>query len=252
MSEDDDHGGATDERAVPFRDAVEWLRQQGIEREPIQVSVPEADGSAGRGDTPERPPSPEPAVGTTQAPSGPTPSDADGGGSPEADVPEGPEEPGRLEDEISQAVAFARRSTAGAPQSEGRLAGKMAEKGWPPVVVEQALERCRERGIVDDQALARSLVEEGRRKGHARRRLARDLRRRDLDQATIDAALEPIEDEDQQAAASELAAKRARELTHVDEETAFRRIVGYLVRRGHGAGRARRVARQALFDRDGA
>lgn len=154
----------------------------------------------------------------------------------------------RLEDEVADAVAFVRRSTANTPQAEGRLTDKLRERGWPAAVVEQAMERCRRTGLVDDAAMAASLVEEGRRKGHAPRRLRADLQRRGLDDATIRTALAPTEAEDPEAVAFAVARDKACSLSGVEAETAFRRIVGHLARRGHPEALAHKVARAAVFD----
>ncbi len=154
----------------------------------------------------------------------------------------------RLEDEVADAVSFVQRSTANTPQAEGRLTEKLRERGWGESVVEQAMERCRRIGLVDDAAMAAALVEEGRRKGHAPRRLRADLRRRGLGDDVIRKAMAGIENEDPEAAAFAVARDKARTLTGVDAETAFRRIVGHLARRGHPEALARKVARSAVFD----
>jgi regulatory protein len=153
----------------------------------------------------------------------------------------------RLEDDVAEAVAFVRRSTANAPQAEGRLTAKLHDRGYPSAVVEQAIERCRESGLVDDVAMAHALVEEGRRKGHAPLRLRTDLRRRELRPEAIEAALAQVQDEDPEAAAFALARDKADTLSGVAAETAFRRVVAHLARRGHPEGLARKVAREAVF-----
>lgn len=153
----------------------------------------------------------------------------------------------RLEDDVAEAVSFARRSTANAPQAEGRIAGKLRERGYPDVVVEEALQRCRTSGIVDDAAMADALVDEGRRKGHAPLRLRTDLRRRGLGDDAVEAALARIGDLDPEAAAFALAKDKAATLSGVSAETAFRRVVAHLARRGHPEGLARKAARDAVF-----
>lgn len=223
------------QEAPPFRDAEAWLAERGIERQPIRLPT----GEAAPGDSARRP---RGSAGGRQGDRPP------GSAGPASGQPQDP--PGRLEDEIGAAVAFVRRSTARSPQSEQRLADKLSERGHPAVAVEEALARCREEGIVDDQAMAEALAEEGRRKGHARRRIGRDLRRRGLSSETIDTVLGSLAEADDEAVAAELAARRARELADEDTETAFRRVVGYLARRGHAAGLARRVARQVVLDGD--
>jgi regulatory protein len=252
----------------PFRDAEAWLAERGVRRDPLRVRpaeepapdpAPEAAGAAAAANPSERcrprtagprrrnaPPaevSAREAVRLAQAGADEAVRAAD----QEAADPQRRTEP-RLEDEVAEAVAFVRRSTANAPQAEGRLAAKLADRGWPPAVVDQALARCRDARLVDDDAMAAALVEEGRRKGHAATRLRADLQRRGLSTDAIERALEPLADEDPEAAAFAIARQKADTLTGVSAETAFRRIVGHLARRGHPEALAHKVARAAVFD----
>lgn len=221
-----------------FRDAEAWLRERGVEREALRpppdaappVSTREAtrlaraarDAPSPTGDRPTSPPSG-------------TPPDPAGAGSRD------------LGDEVTAAVAYARRATAQTPRTASRLADAMRRRGWPEVVVERAIERCRGQGLVDDDAFARALVDEGRSRGHAPRRLRADLARRGFAPDTVEAALAPYAHEDLEAAAFGLARGRAQRLRHLDAEAAFRRLVGWLGRRGYGESLARRVAREAVF-----
>lgn len=152
-----------------------------------------------------------------------------------------------LSDDVAEALAFVRRSTATAPQSVGRLRDKLVERGTPSPAIELAMERAHAEGLVDDRAMAAALVEEGRRKGHAPTRLRADLTRRGFDRALIDEALQVTDGEDLSAAAFALARERADRLTAVEPETAVRRIVGQLARRGYPEALARKVARDAVY-----
>jgi regulatory protein len=134
-----------------------------------------------------------------------------------------------------------------APQAEGRLRDKLVERGFATPVIEGALERARTERLVDDRAMAAALVEERRRKGHAVARIRRDLRERGFDEATLDAVLADSAREDPEAAAFAVARDKAAGLTALTAETAFRRVVGHVVRRGYPEGLARKVAREAVF-----
>ena len=96
--------------------------------------------------------------------------------------------------------------------------------------------------------MAAALVAEWRAKGHAPRRLRDDLRKREFDEEVVARAVAVAEDDEPLAAAFALAKDRAARMRHVDAETAYRRIVGYLARRGHSDGVARKAARDAVFD----
>ena len=252
----------------PFRDAEAWLAERGVRRDPLRVHpAPERgpDDAAQDGAThvPRTLPPPEGVWAGEEASAAPqapvsareavrlasaSSDEAVRAADERAADPVGRSAAPRLEDEVADAVAFVRRSTANAPQAEGRLAGKLRERGWSATVIEQALERCRSSGLVDDQAMAAALAEEGRRKGHAPTRLRADLQRRGLADDAIEHALAPILDEDPEAAAFDAARRKADTLTAVSAETAFRRIVAHLARRGHPEALARKVARAAVFD----
>lgn len=231
------------------RDAEAWLAERGIERQPIRLTP--------------RPGEPDPAGGGT-------PSGASGGpaartevsrreaqqlaaaASAEAERREAeaaatrPPAETSLADDVAEGLAFVRRSTANAPQSVGRLRRKLAERDTPAAAIDLIIERAHAERLVDDLAMASALVDERRAKGHAPTRLRKDLVARGFDRDTIDQVLAPVEAEDQEAAAFAVARSKADRLTGVDAETAYRRTVGHVARRGYPEGLARKVARLAV------
>jgi SOS response regulatory protein OraA/RecX len=250
---------------TPFRDAEAWLAARGIERDPIEVPL-------------QPPSSPEPSSGGEGGPPHPAGDRAVTGSEAAAqavgaDVPVTARQAAglaadaldeavrraderaatpdrgapRLEDDVAAAVAFVRRSTSGAPQSEGRLREKLADRGTPGAVIEAAMERARRERLVDDAAMVAALVEERRRKGHAPKRIRTDLRARGFTDALLDDALRSAEEEDQEAAAFAIAADKVRGLTSLSAEAAFRRVVAHVARRGYPEGLARKVSREAVF-----
>lgn len=269
------------DHATPYRDAEAWLAERGVVREPIHLAPPPPAEDAPPSAPPHRGPSPEVTVGTgagadaADAAGGAEGSRTEGADAVEAERPVGevgareahrllgqagadaalaaaereaaPSTAPGLEDEVARAVAFIRRSTAGAPQAEGRLRDKLAERGHPEQVVVSALERARRERLIDDAAMATALVEEKRRAGHAPARIRRDLRGRGFTDEVLDPLLAAAESEDQEAAAFAVAAERAARLTGAATETAYRRVVGHVTRRGYPEGLARKVARAAVF-----
>jgi regulatory protein len=220
---------------TPFRDAEAWLAAQGVERDPLRVAPPPTPED-GRPDVSAR----EAARLATEAPAPPPTAEPE----PAVDGPGGQPD---LQDQVARAVAYARRATAQAPASEQRLRDKLAARDHPAVVIRLALERCRDEGIVDDEAYARAFAEERRSKGHAPFRIRVDLGKRGFPDELVDRVLARFEAEDPEAQALELATRKARSLQHVEAETAFRRTVGYVARRGYTEGIARKVAREAVF-----
>lgn len=236
---DDPSAPDLDEHAGPFRDAEQWLAEQGIDREPIRVDPGDED------DRP--PPSAREAARLAEEP----PPEAPGPGGDDTDEQPGDEDTGgqrgELQDEVAEAVATARRSTAQAPKSEAQLADRLRDKGYPDVVVDLAMQRCREEGIVDDRAYAEAFVDERKAKGHGPFRIRKDLEKRGFERPLIEEVLAPLEEQDLEARAFDVAMEKARASQTADAETAFRRIVGYVARRGYPEALARKVARQAVF-----
>lgn len=234
------------------RDAEAWLAQRGVRREPV-VARPPADA-----------PPPGPAevrdlvrqVARDRAMDGGTDGrdagiPADGVEGTDAVVAADGADRGALTPVpaaggAAGALAFVQRSTANAPQSEGRLREKLRDRGHPDAEIEAALAAARERGLVDDAAMLAALIAERRARGHAEPRLRRDLRARGFDGATVDAALAAHRDTDPLAAAFGLAREQAVRQRAVPPDAAVRRITAYLTRRGHGEAVARKAALDAV------
>lgn len=225
------------------RDAEAWLAERGIRREPIQVRLDPADGAPPQ----EHAVPTAPAAGAAEAERLARQAAADAElAAADARAHPAPQRR-RLEDDVAEAMAFVRRSTAATPQSEGRVRAKLTDRGWPTVVVEQALVGARRERLVDDAAMAAALVEERRAKGHAVARIRRDLRERGFEDDVLDRALAAAEAEDPQAAAFAVAREKADGLTGVATDVAFRRVAAFVARRGYPEGLARKVARDAVF-----
>ncbi len=223
----------------PFRDAEAWLAARGVRREPVTRPASSPPDAPSAGDDPA------PVTARQVAQLAAQQADqraeaADAAASARSAQP-------RLEDDVAAALAFIRRSTASTPQSEQRLGDKLAARGTPAVVVEQALAAARRQGLVDDVAMVAALVAERRRAGHAPARIRRDLAARGFGPHLLDAALAGAEAEDPRAAAFALARRRAEQLTGIEAEAAVRRVTGYVLRRGYPDALARKVARDAVF-----
>jgi regulatory protein len=221
-------------------DAEAWLRDRGVAREELKAAPPVPPDSDERTPVSAR----EAARLASELPS-PT------------SEPEPPVDPvdevvrETLSDEVAKATAYVRRATANTPMSEGRLRDRLAKREFSMPAIDLALERARKERLVDDAALALALAEQAVTKGHAPTRIAHDLRKRELPNDVIEAALSAATPTDLEAAAFAVATSRARASQGVEPEAAFRRVMGHLARRGYPEALARRVARQAVFeDRD--
>lgn len=106
---------------------------------------------------------------------------------------------------------------------------------------------CR-RGYLDDAVLADQLVTSGvGRKGQGRVALSRALSQRGLPRDIIDAALDELPDDDAERAL-EFARSKAQSLSRLDADTALRRLVGQLSRRGYNGSVAMNAAKTALAE----
>lgn len=106
---------------------------------------------------------------------------------------------------------------------------------------------CR-RGYLDDAILAGQLVTSGvERKGQGRVALSRALSQRGIPRDVIEAALDELPDDDADRAL-EYARTKARGLSRLDGDTALRRLVGQLSRRGYNGSIAMTAAKTALAE----
>ena len=103
-----------------------------------------------------------------------------------------------------------------------------------PDEVAAEVERLERAGLLDDHVLAHDLVATLRdRKGLGKSAITAELRRRRVDQAAIDEALESVDVDDELERATEVAVKRAGQLRSYDRTTAERRLSAFLQRRGY-------------------
>lgn len=105
------------------------------------------------------------------------------------------------------------------------------------------VEKCQRLGYLNDERLAQELcVRLGERKGKSRSVIARELRQRGLEASAIELALDSIDADGEAEKAIELAVARIRQFSSLDDETARRRLHGFLSRRGY----AHEIVRQAM------
>jgi regulatory protein len=103
-----------------------------------------------------------------------------------------------------------------------------------PDEVAAEVERLEGAGLLDDRVLAHDLVSTLRdRKGLGKSAITAELRRRRVDQNAIDEALESVDVDDELERATEVAIKRAGQLSSYDRTTAERRLSAFLQRRGY-------------------
>lgn len=130
-------------------------------------------------------------------------------------------------------------SLAARAQSVGEIERKLAARGVAPHVAEAVVAEAARLGYLDDTELAEQLARGYRGRRYGRRRAAVAMRRRLLDAATVDAALdEAYADADEAALALDALGGRA-----LSDPGDRRRAVAFLLRRGFSPDAAWRAMR---------
>ena len=166
-------------------------------------------------------------------------------------APTAPTAPGAAEDAPGDPETVARaiclRALTGTAKTRKQLAELLAKRGIPDDAAATVLDRFTEVGLIDDAAFARAWVnsrQAGR--GLARRALGAELRAKGVDPELTAAALEEVDPQDEWDAARRLVARRLPSMQRLDRQTAERRLIGMLARKGYGGGLAGYVVREAL------
>ena len=163
-------------------------------------------------------------------------------------VPGGPEQD-REPDQHQVARQIVLRQLAMAPRSRAELAQKLAQRDCPADVAAVVLDRMTEVGLIDDEAYAQMLVrsqQAGR--GLARRALARELRKKGIEEHLAEEALATISDEDERDRARALVDKKVRAMHGLGIDVQTRRLAGMLARKGYSPGVTYAVIREAIAD----
>ncbi len=137
----------------------------------------------------------------------------------------------------AQALTYAIKSLDFHMASRGQLRDRLARKGYPEATIEQTLDRCEQRGAINDQLLAATRAERFRDAGHAAASTRQRLRKQGFVDAEITTALtEAYTDFDEEAVARRILSTRPSIAVN------RRRAYAFLARRGFGLQVAGRVA----------
>lgn len=136
---------------------------------------------------------------------------------------------------FARRIALARLATRA--HSRVELQAALRKKNVPGDVIEELLSRLGAAGLVDDAQFAEDWV----RSRHERKRLSRNLLRRELldkgvDEDAIAEALSSVDDESELAAARALAEKKAASMAGLQPQVRARRLAAALARRGFSSG----------------
>lgn len=136
-------------------------------------------------------------------------------------------------------------------KTQSQLEKRLSEKGYSDIVIEEAIDRMIEVGVIDDASFARTYASsrhQGR--GLARRAISRELHQKGIDQEMIDEALESVDDDAERERAVELVRKQARTTAHLETQVRVRRLVGMLARKGYPGSVAFGVVKEVLAEED--
>ena len=143
------------------------------------------------------------------------------------------------EADASAARAFVVNSLAARAQSVGEIARKLAARGVPSDIAETVIGEAARLGYLDDTELAGQLARGFRARGYGRRRPATAMRRRLLDPAALETAIdEAYADADEAALALDALGSRV-----LNDAGDHRRAFAFLLRRGFSPDAARRAVR---------
>lgn len=138
------------------------------------------------------------------------------------------------------------------PRTRAELSAALRRRGITDDVAAEVLDRYDEVGIVDDAAFARAWVSSRHHgRGLARRALAGELRRKGVADDTVREAVDELSTDTEEETARRLVDRQLRGMSGAGPETALRRLVGMLARKGYPPGLAFRVVKDALAGRGG-
>lgn len=145
------------------------------------------------------------------------------------------------EDEVRKAITAALNLISYRPRAAGELRGKLREKGYAPEAVDAAVARMQELRYLDDEAFAERWVESRQAsRPRSERMLKRELAQKGVDKETIERTVEEA-GVDEYGDALALGRKKFESVRHEERDVRYRRVSGFLGRRGYGYDIIRRV-----------
>ena len=135
---------------------------------------------------------------------------------------------------------------AASPRSKKEIADKLKHARYDEEVINLVVYMLEKEGLLDDHEFSLQWVQSRMRK-YGNARIAQELRKKGIDRETIEGSLKACGEEEQFENAVSLASKKIRSLeTDEDSDILFRRILGFLVRRGYSWENAKRATERAF------
>lgn len=122
-------------------------------------------------------------------------------------------------------------------KSKAQLRAIMVKREIPEEIFEPILDRFEEAGLINDHAFAEVVVNSRRaHKGLSKSAIKRELGTKGVAAEIVEEVTSGITSEDELETAKELAARRIRQMSHLEKAVRERRLSGYLSRKGYAGG----------------
>ncbi|MCA0376399.1 MAG: recombination regulator RecX [Gemmatimonadetes bacterium] len=155
------------------------------------------------------------------------------------------------ESEVTAVADRALDALARGRKTRRELERRFQRAGREAEVVRVALDRLATAGLLSDEEVARAEASSRLRRGEAPGRVRQRLRAKGVEPGVVASALQEATAEDrfdELEACRTAARKRVRAMEGLERVVAYRRLMGFLLRRGFGGATAGRVAREVLGD----
>lgn len=134
-------------------------------------------------------------------------------------------------------------------RSEKEIYNALKRKGYEEFYIERAIDYCREQKYLDDRSFAKAFIKDKLNLNKlGEQRIKYELLRKGVSQDIIDDVL-ILDRDDQYEAALELARKKLPSYRRDDNKAAYRKLSGFLQRKGYNFDIVSRVVRETLKDR---
>ncbi|MGH2674242.1 MAG: regulatory protein RecX [Actinomycetota bacterium] len=133
-------------------------------------------------------------------------------------------------------------------RSQHELRTRLLRAGYEPEEIDSALADLEGVGLIDDERFAREVAEHQRRRGMGRRAGLAALRVKGVDRDLAERTVDEVQPEDDADLAFELARARLERLRALSPDVVYRRLVGFLIRRGYEPIIARSAVQRALAE----
>ena len=140
----------------------------------------------------------------------------------------------QADEQSKQALITALRLLAASPKSGSELRKKLAEKGYASESIEQALDKLRAQGVLDDTLYAKDLLARltlGKAAG--RHKIAFELKRHGVPQKIRNDLLDSLSNEDEAESAFERARLKWAGWSKLEPQKRKKRLYDFLIRKGY-------------------